>query len=108
MLASTRFAYLSTGEQIDNPCFFRLNELGAQHLKMQHLDEGKVAYRELLAVCLDRDMTFLGYGLFGMVQVAAARGNREEARRLGEESLTKLEGRETLVANTVKEWLKTL
>ncbi len=83
-----------------------LAEYGELALKQQRLDEAFEAFQEGLAVSAQGSQEVTATSLYGLAQVAAARGNPLEARRQGEESLRLFEAMSHRLTDTVKSWLE--
>ena len=82
-----------------------LYEHGTLYLNQRRVDEAEENFREMLITISGEDQDLFALAQYGLARVAAARGYIEEARGLGEVSLTALEAIGHRKAIEVREWL---
>jgi len=85
-----------------------LNEYGELALKQRQPDTAFTAFQESLTISAKGNQEAAASALYGLARVAAARGEHEEARRQGQESLRLFEAMESRLKDTVREWLQAL
>lgn len=85
-----------------------LYEYGILHLNQQQIEAGETSFREMLTIISEEDRDLLALAQYGLARVAAARGHFDEARRLGEASVTDLEAMGNRNAKEVRDWLNLL
>jgi len=85
-----------------------LYEYGILHLNQQQIEAGETGFREMLTIISKEDHDLLALAQYGLARVAAARGYFDEARRLGEASVTALEALGNRNAKEVRDWLNLL
>lgn len=85
-----------------------LVECGELYLKQQRLDDAFSAFNEARAAASDSYLESLASGLYGLARVAAARGDLDEARRQGAESLCIFAEMGHRLQETVSAWLAVL
>jgi tetratricopeptide (TPR) repeat protein/transcriptional regulator with XRE-family HTH domain len=85
-----------------------LAEYGELALKQQRFDEAFEAFQEGLSISAQGSQEAVASSLYGLAQVAAARGNPLEARQQGEESLRLFEAMSHRLTDTVKTWLQSI
>lgn len=85
-----------------------LTEWGSVHLKYGHVDEAFAAFQEVMASenLAETEPVMVGLACYGLARVAALRGNRAEASRLGQQSLAQFEAIQHHKAGEVAAWLK--
>jgi tetratricopeptide (TPR) repeat protein/DNA-binding XRE family transcriptional regulator len=83
---------------------------GLLHLKYHYLDAATTAFSQVLTHenTPRWDPQFIAMAQYGLAQVAALRGDIEEARRLGKQCLARFEAIEHYWAEQVKNWLHSL
>ncbi len=101
---------LDIAQQIGRPriicvCFY---EHGNLYLKQQLLDAAEAAFDEMLISIPEGDQELLAFAHYGQARVAAARGNIQKARELGEVSAKALETIGHRNAQEVRRWLNTI
>jgi tetratricopeptide (TPR) repeat protein/transcriptional regulator with XRE-family HTH domain len=82
-----------------------LYEYGILHLNQQQIEAGETSFREMLTIISEEDRDLLALAQYGLARVAAAHGYFDEARRLGEASVTALEALGHRNAKEVRDWL---
>lgn len=82
-----------------------LVECGELYLKLQRLDEATAAFQEARAIALNNYLESVAAALYGLARIAAARGDRAEAQRQGQESLRIFSEMGHRLQDTVKDWL---
>jgi tetratricopeptide (TPR) repeat protein len=85
-----------------------LYEMGDFCLEQLQVEKAESIFREMLTTLREGDQDLIALAQFGLAQVAAARGDVLQARRLAETSLGALRTREHRNASEVQDWLDTL
>jgi tetratricopeptide (TPR) repeat protein/transcriptional regulator with XRE-family HTH domain len=86
-----------------------LNVQGALSLAIQRLEDADATFTALLARCeASNNQKLLALAQYGLARVAAARGEREKAHRLGQTSLMAFEAMGHVLSGEVREFLTTL
>jgi len=85
-----------------------LYEYGILHLNQQQIEAGETSFREMLTIISEEDRDLLALAQYGLARVAAAQSYFDEARRLGEASVTALEALGHRNAKEVRDWLNLL
>ena len=67
-----------------------LYEYGNLYLDKQQPEAAELSFREMLTIIPEGDQDLIALAQYGLARSAAAQGNIQEARRLGEASLTAL------------------
>lgn len=85
-----------------------LDHWGELHLLTQRFDPAQVAFQELYELArIIQSQDMVGGALYGLARVAAAQGNEDRARQLGEESQDNYTAIGHFKVNEVQEWLAT-
>ncbi len=101
---------LELAQQIGRPRIICvcLYEHGNLYLKQELLDAAEAAFSEMLTDIPTGDRELLAYAQYGLARVAVARGNVQEGRKLGEQSVKALEAIGHRGAREVKNWLSSI
>lgn len=85
-----------------------LTEWGGVHIKYQQVDAAFEAFQEVITSenLAETEPVMIGLAYYGLARVAALRGERAEARRLGQQSLAQFEAIEHHKAREVADWLE--
>ena len=85
-----------------------LNECGDLYLKQNRLEEARAAFKESAAISAKGNQEVAGSALYGLARVAGARGDLDEARQKGRQSLAMFESMSHRLKESVKTWLDSL
>lgn len=85
-----------------------LNEFGNLSLSQRYLKAAESYFNEVLVVASEEDRDEVALAMYGLAQIAAFRGTINEAQRLGEDSLSRLESMGHRSTSEVRNWLETL
>jgi tetratricopeptide (TPR) repeat protein/transcriptional regulator with XRE-family HTH domain len=85
-----------------------LNECGELYLEQNRLEEARAAFHEAATSSAKGNQETAASALYGLARVASARGNLDEARQKGQESLAIYESMGHRLTETVKTWLNSL
>jgi len=85
-----------------------LYEYGNLRLDQQQIEVAEGKFREMLRTTPDGRQDLLALAHYGLARTAAAQNNLDEARRLGEGSVTSLEKMGHYKAQEVRDWLRTI
>jgi tetratricopeptide (TPR) repeat protein/transcriptional regulator with XRE-family HTH domain len=101
---------LALARSIDNPQIIStaFYEYGNLCLDQKQTKEAEVSFHEMLSSVPEGDQELLALARYGLARTAAAQGDIQDARRLGETSVSALESIGHRNAQEVKEWLNTI
>jgi tetratricopeptide (TPR) repeat protein/transcriptional regulator with XRE-family HTH domain len=101
---------LALAQSIGNPQIIStaLYEYGNLYLDQKQIKKAEASFREMLSSIPEGDRELLALAQYGLARTDAAQGNIEDARRLGEASLTVLEKIGHRSAQEVREWLNSI
>jgi len=101
---------LALAQSIGNPQIIStaLYEYGNLYLDQKQIKKAEASFREMLSSIPEGDQELLALAQYGLARTDAAQGNIEDARRLGEASLTVLEKIGHRSAQEVREWLNSI
>ena len=85
-----------------------LNECGDLYLKQGRLEKARVAFHESATISAKGNQEVAATALYGLARVASARGDLDEARQKGQESLVLYESMDHRLTESVKTWLNSL
>ncbi len=85
-----------------------LYEYGNLCLNQRQIEKAELTFHEMLTTVSEGDQDLLALAHFGLARTAAAQSNFLEAKKLGELSLTTLEGMGHRNAKEVRNWLDTI
>lgn len=85
-----------------------LIECGELYLKQQRLDDAAAAFQEAQSITLDSHLESVASALYGLARVAQERGNLQEARQQGLESLRIFQEMGHRLKDDVSAWLAAL
>jgi tetratricopeptide (TPR) repeat protein len=85
-----------------------LYEYGILYLDLQQIEAAEKSFREMLTIISEEDRDLLALAHYSLARVAAAHGYFDEARGLGEASVTALEAMGHRNAKEVRAWLNLL
>ncbi len=85
-----------------------LYEYGNLLLDLQLFDSAEESFDEMLSIAPDGSQNLIALAQYGLAQALAAQGKNDEARRLGEESVSMLTAIGHRNITEVREWLLTL
>jgi tetratricopeptide (TPR) repeat protein/transcriptional regulator with XRE-family HTH domain len=101
---------LALAQSIDNPQIIStaLYEYGNLYLDQKQTKRAEVSFHEMLSSIPAGDQELLALAHYGLARTAAAQGNIQDARRLGETSVSTLESIGHRNVQEVKEWLHSI
>ncbi len=101
---------LALAQYIGNPQIIStaLNEFGNLYLDQQQIEKAEASFREMLSTIPEGDQQLLALAQYGLARTAAAQGNIQDARRLGEASIKALETIGHRNAREVRGWLNSI
>jgi tetratricopeptide (TPR) repeat protein/transcriptional regulator with XRE-family HTH domain len=85
-----------------------LNECGELYLKQNRLEEAHAAFQEAATSSVKGNQETVASALYGLARVAGARGDLDEARRTGQESLAMFESMGHRLTESARTWLNNL
>jgi tetratricopeptide (TPR) repeat protein/transcriptional regulator with XRE-family HTH domain len=101
---------LALAQSIGNPQIIStaLYESGNLFLDQNQIKKAEASFREMLSSIPEGDQELLALAHYGLARTAAAQGNIEDARALGETSVSALETIGHHNAQEVREWLNSI
>jgi tetratricopeptide (TPR) repeat protein len=85
-----------------------LYEYGNLFLNLQQLQAAETAFREMLTLVPEGSQDLLALARYGLARTACERGNIDESRKLGSESVTSLRAMGHSKAKVVSDWLNSI
>jgi tetratricopeptide (TPR) repeat protein len=85
-----------------------LYEYGNLYLDKLQQEAAELAFREMLVSVPEGGQELVARAQYGLARVAAAQGNIDEARRLGEASLMTLDVIGNYIASEERRWLNSI
>jgi tetratricopeptide (TPR) repeat protein len=101
---------LSTARQLGRPQITAnvLYEYGNFYLDQQQVEAAEAIFQEILTTIREGDQDLIALAQYGLARVNASKGNIQEARKLGEASVTSLETLGHRNAEQVRDWLASI
>ncbi len=101
---------LSTARQLGRPQITAnvLYEYGNFYLDQQQVESAEAIFQEILTTIREGDQDLIALAQYGLARVNASKGNIQEARKLGEASVTSLETLGHRNAEQVRDWLASI
>ncbi len=101
---------LALAQEIDIPQMTAntLYECGNLYLDRMDPEAAELSFREMLTIIPEGSQDLIALAQYGLARSASVQGNIQEARRLGEESLTALKVIGHRKANEVKDWMASI
>ena len=85
-----------------------LKFLADLQMAQKQFDAAETTFHKVLAIAAESNQRMKGEALFGLAEIAVARGDYVEARKQGEASLVVFESIGQGTANQVRQWLDDL
>ena len=101
---------LSTARQLGRPQITAnvLYEYGNFYLDQQQVEAAEAIFQEILTTIREGDQDLIALAQYGLARVNVSKGNIQEARKLGEASVTSLETLGHRNAEQVRDWLASI